>query len=63
MEWTISSTDRNWLELADILRREWQGSAIDRQRALDLAGRLGPNCPDMRHTLAHLRSRLGAPTH
>lgn len=48
MEWTISSTDRNWLELADILRREWQGWCA---------------WPDMRHTLPHLCSRLGAPTH
>lgn len=57
MDWTINSTDRNWLELADILRREWQGAPFDRQRALELARQVRPGYPDMRHTLAHLGVR------
>lgn len=63
MDWTISTTDRNWRELAEILRAEWQGAAVDRQRALELAGQLAPQCPDMRHTLTHLANRLAGPRH
>lgn len=63
MEWTISTTDRKWIELAELLRTEWQGAGIDRQRALALADQLMPHCPDMRHTLTHLSNRLAARAH
>jgi len=58
MESTVSRTDRYWQELAHILRTEWEGGPVDRQRILDLAGELLPQSPDMRHTLAHLTRRM-----
>jgi len=63
MTWTVSRTERSWLELAHMLRTEWEGGPLDRQRALDLAAELSPASPDMRHTLAHLTQRLALPRH
>lgn len=54
MEMTVSSTDSHWQELARILRTEWEGGPVDRQRILVLVNELQPQSPDMRHTLAHL---------
>lgn len=58
METTVNITDRHWQELARILRTEWEGGPVDRQRILDLAGELLPKSPDMRHTLVHLTRRM-----
>jgi len=58
MEATVSRTDRHWQELAHILRTEWEGGPVDRQRILDLASELLPQSPDMRHTLVHLTRRM-----
>lgn len=58
METTVNTTDRHWQELAHILRTEWEGGPVDRQRILDLAEELLPKSPDMRHTLAHLTRRM-----
>lgn len=58
METTVNTTDRHWQELAQILRTEWEGGPVDRQRILHLAGELLPQSPDMRHTLAHLTRRM-----
>lgn len=63
MEWTVSRSDRHWQELAHILRTEWEGGPVDRQRILDLAGELLPGSPDMRHTLTHLARRMTPQRH
>lgn len=65
MEKNIGSANSagQWLELAAILRTEWQGAAIDRQRAHHLAGGLLPLHPELKNTLAHIQGRMAPPPH
>jgi hypothetical protein len=61
MQHIISSqSNGQWQELAGMLKTEWQGHGIDRQRALELARALMPTHPELRHTLSHLQNRLSA---
>lgn len=52
-----------WQELAEILRTEWQGAAIDRRRAQILAGGLLPHHPELRNTLTHIQNRMATARH
>ncbi len=54
------NTITTWVELADMLAREWRGESIDRLRARELASTLLPHHPEMRATLTHLNRRLTA---
>lgn len=52
-------TDRTELEeLANLLMTEICGGMIDRRRAQELARRLMPTTPELRHTLASVSERM-----
>lgn len=58
-----ASNAGQWQELAEILRTEWQGAAIDRRRAQILAGGLLPYHPELSNTLTHIQNRMAAARH
>lgn len=60
---TSAKTVGQWLELAALLRTEWQGAAIDRQRAHHLAGKLLPDHPELKNTLVHIQGRMAPSPH
>lgn len=47
-----------WIELAQLLKMEWEGHPIDQARARSLAAILMPHSPGLSGTLGHIQKRL-----
>lgn len=45
------------MELAKMLETEWRGAGVDRAQMRDLATKLKPHHPEIRHTLASVIER------
>lgn len=52
------NTREDMIKLASLLETEWKGGSVDRQHVRDLAERLLPHHPELRNTLASVRSRM-----
>lgn len=52
------NTHDDMIQLAQMLESEWNGGKIDRKFVRDLAERLLPHHPELRHTLASVRNRM-----